>query len=70
MLISQMEGYSKNPYFKRVYALSFGFKIKLQQKNILRQKTIFALNLAEIMKEATIHFMLIDESHFSNICTL
>ena len=30
----------------------------------------FVVNLAEIQKEATIHFLLFDESHFSNICTL
>ena len=38
--------------------------------SVLRQKTIFAVNLAEMLKEATIHFFLIDESHFWNICTL
>ena len=27
----------------------------------------FAVNLAEILKEAIIHFCLFDESHFSNI---
>ena len=32
-----------------------------------RQKLIFAVNLAEMLKEAIIHFFLI---HFSNICTL
>ena len=37
---------------------------------VLRQKPIFAVNLAEILKKATIHFFLIDESHFSNICPL
>ena len=38
---------------------------------VLRQKPtqIFAVNLAEILKEATIHFCLFDESHFSNRCT-
>ena len=37
---------------------------------VLRQKPIFAVNLAEMLKEATIHLFLIDESHFSNIYTL
>ena len=37
---------------------------------VLRQKPIFTVNLAKMLKEATIHFFLIDESHFSNICTL
>ena len=37
---------------------------------VLRQKPSFAVNLAEMLKEATIHFFLIDELHFSNICTL
>ena len=72
MPISQMEGCFKNPYFKRTYALSVDFKMKpLQEKRfpVLRQKPIFAVNLAERLKEATIHFFLIDESHFPNICT-
>ena len=30
----------------------------------------FAVNLPEMLKEATIHFCLFDESHFSNIYTL
>ena len=34
MLISQMEGYFKNPYFKRTYALSVGFKMKPLQKSV------------------------------------
>ena len=70
MPISQMVSYFKNPYFKRTYADSVGFEIKpLQKKHfpVLRQKPIFAINLAEILKEATIHFFLINESHFSNI---
>ena len=73
MLISQMEGYFKNPYFKRTYAPSVGFKMKpLQKKHFLvvRQKPVFVVNLAEMLKEATIYLFLIDESHFSNICTL
>ena len=37
---------------------------------MLRQKPIFAGNLAQKLKEATIHFFVIDESQFSNICTL
>ena len=36
---------------------------------VLRQNSIFAVNLAEILKKATIHFFLIDELHFSNIRT-
>ena len=72
MPISHMAGYFKNPYFKRTYALSFGFKKRnLYEKHfpVLRQKLIFVINLAEMLKEATIHLFLIDESHFSNICT-
>ena len=68
-----MEGYFKNPYFKRTHALSVGLKMKPVQKKcfpVSRQKPIFAVNLAEMLKEATIHVFLIDESHFSNICTL
>ena len=37
---------------------------------VLGQKPIFAVNLAKMLKEATIIFTVIDESHFSNICTL
>ena len=69
-----MEVCFKNPYFKRTYALSVGFKMKsLYTKKcfpVLRQKPIFAISLVEMLKEATIHFLLIDESHFSSICTL
>ena len=66
MLISQMEGYFKNPYFKRTYALSVGFKMKPLRKGVflLRQKRIFAINPAQMLKKATIHFFLIDELHF------
>ena len=73
MPVSQMEGYFKNPYFKRTYALSVGFKMKPLQKKrfpVLRQKPIFPVNLAEMLKEATIHFFLSDDKHFSNVCTL
>ena len=70
MSISQMEGYFKNPYFKRTYALSVDIKTSTKKRfPVLRQKTIFPVNLAEMLKEATIHFFLIDESYFSNICT-
>ena len=34
MPISQMEGYFKNPYFKRTYAFSVGFKMKPLRKII------------------------------------
>ena len=30
----------------------------------------FVVNLAEMLKEVTIHLCLFDESHFSNICGL
>ena len=63
-----MEGYFNNPYFKRTYALS----VTSTKKGfpVLRQKPIFVANLAEMLKEATIHFFLIDELYFSNISTL
>ena len=35
MLISQTEGYFKNPYFKGTYALSVGLKMKPLQKSVL-----------------------------------
>ena len=69
MPISQTECYFKNAqyrFFGRTYALSVGFKKKAKTKNYSN----FAVNLAEMLKEATIHFCLFDESHFSNICTL
>ena len=34
MPVSQMEGYFKNPYFKRTYALSVGFKMKPLPKRL------------------------------------
>ena len=73
MPIPQMESYFKNTYFKRTHALSVGYKMKPLRKKrfpVLSRKPIFAVNLAKMLKEATIHFFLIDESHFSNICTL
>ena len=60
--------------FKRTYAVSFGFKMKLPKKvfSCVKTKTNsnFAVNLAEMLKEATIIFYLFDESYFSNTCTL
>ena len=35
-----------------------------------KTNSVFARNLAEKLKEATIYFFLIDELHFSNISTL
>ena len=58
----------------KCYALSVGFKMKPLEKAFSYVKTktnsIFAVNLVEMLKEATIDFFLIDESHFSNIYTL
>ena len=72
-----MEGYFKNllyHFFRRIVALSVGFNMKPLKKGfpVLRQKAteILAKNLTQILKEATIHYCLFDESHFSNICTL
>ena len=52
----------------------FGSKLNLQEKAFFYVKTKtnsnFAVNLAEMLKEATIHFCLFGKSHFSNICTL
>ena len=62
-----MESYFKNSYYKRNYALS-GFKMKPLQKksfHVLREEIIFAVNLAEMLKETIIHFFLIDESHLT-----
>ena len=72
MLISQMEGYFKNPYLKEpmLFLLSLKWNFTKKRFPVLRQKSIFTVNLAEMLKEATIHFFLTDEWHFSNICTL
>ena len=36
----------------------------------LRKGVNFVVDLAEMLKEATMHLRVFDESHFSNICTL
>ena len=82
MPISQMgAGESLVPFFEepmlflsalKCYALSVGFKMKPPEKafSCVKTNSIFAVNLVEMHKEATIDFFLIDESHFSNIYTL
>ena len=77
MPISQKGGQFKKsvvPLSRRNYVLSVGFKMKPLRKSFSCIKTEtnsnFAENLAEMLKEAPIHFCLFDESHFSNICTL
>ena len=57
MLISQMEGFFKNPFFKRTYALSVENETSMKKRfPVLRQKPFFFANLAEMLTEATIHF--------------
>ena len=59
---------------KNLYALYVEFKIKPLKRAFLGVKTKinwnFAVSHAEMLKEATIHFCLFDEPHFSNIFTL
>ena len=73
MRMSQTDGYVVS-FFRKTLAFSVGFKMKPLRKSVFFVKTKtnsnFAVNLAEKLKEATIHFCLFDESHFSNICTL
>ena len=47
-------------------------KFYIDHASHLKTKTNsnFAVSLAEMLKEPTIHFCLFGESHFSNICTL
>ena len=64
---------SKSPElpFRRTYVLSVSFKTKPGVFLCYDKKQLsFCSNLAEMLKEATIHLCLFDESHFSNICTL
>ena len=53
--------------FIRTYALSVGFKMKPLRKSVFLCKTktisIFAVNFVQMLKEATIHFCLFDESY-------
>ena len=72
MPISQMEVCFKNPILKEsmLFLLVLNETSAKKRFPVLRQKPIFAVNLAEMLKEATIHFFLIDDLHFSNICTL
>ena len=60
MLISQTEGYLEIPssFFRRIYALSVGFKMETLTKKrfrMLRQKPTQVLPL-KLLEEATIHF--------------
>ena len=75
MPITQTEGYFRNPYFlgePTLFLLTS--KWNLQKKAFYFVKTNinsnFAVNLAEILKEAIINFCLFDELQFSNIRTL
>ena len=77
MSISQMEGYFKNPLFhflEEPVLFLLALKWNLQEKafSCVKTKTnsVLAGNIAEMLKEATISFFLIDEWHFSNIYTL
>ena len=60
-------------FYRRTYAFSVGFKMKPLKKTFPSVKTKansnFAVNLVEMLEEATIHFCVFDESHFPNICT-
>ena len=74
MPISQRRALSKIPgtVFRRTYALSVGVKMKPLRKRALcnvKAKTNpnFAVKLAGRSNQS---FLLFDESHFSNICTL
>ena len=77
MPISQTEGYFKNPYYRFLEEPTLFLLVlirNLYEKALSRVNTKtnsnFVVNLAEMLKEATTHFCLFDESHFSNICTL
>ena len=77
MPISQTEVYFKNPqcFFLEEFTLFLSaIKLNLEEKAFPSVKTKtnsnFALNPAEMLKEAIIHFCLFDQSHFSNICIL
>ena len=65
---------SRVPFFRRTYALSVGFKMKLLRKvfSCVKAKinSNFAVNLAKILKEATIHFCLFNEIIFFKHPTL
>ena len=78
MPISQTECYFKNPWYRfleePIYAVSISFKMKPLKKAFSFVKTKAnwncPVNLAEMLKEATIHFCQFDDSHFSNSRTL
>ena len=77
MPISQTKSYFKNPYYpflEEAMLLLLNLKWNRSKKSFTCVKaqtnSNFAINLAEMLKEATINFFLFDESHFSNICTL
>ena len=62
----------KIPNLKEPMLFLLALKGNLYEKafSCVKTKTNFPINLAEMLKEATIHVFLIDESYFSNICTL
>ena len=58
------------PSFRKTYALSVGFKIKLLRKSIFKTKTKPNFAVKTCWEEQPFIFTLyFDESHFSNICT-
>ena len=77
MPISQTEGYFKNLQYSflekpMIFLLALKWNLLEKTFSCVKTKTNsnFTVSLAEMLKEATIHFCLLDESHFSNICTL
>ena len=69
MPISQTEGYFR--FLEEPMLFVLALKWNLQEKAFscvkTKSKSNFAVNPAEMLKEATIHFCVFDESHFSNI---
>ena len=73
MPISQREGYFKNPWDgfleEPVFLLALKWNLWEKAFSYFKPKTNsnFAVNLAAMLKEATIHFRLFVKPHFSNV---
>ena len=66
LVLSTEKRYSS--FLKKVFVFEKIITVFLEKP--IKTNSSFTVNLAEMLKEATIQFYLFDESHFSNICTL
>ena len=59
MLIYQTEGHFENPLFRKMYALSVGFKMKPLRKSVSQSQTKPNLNFDRKLAERSNHSLLL-----------